>query len=332
MAAILFSIGLLSTDVIVETSALDLTAEYIGHTKKKVEGLLKDASGGLLFIDEAYNLGKGLFGKEACDTLVQAMTSEEHKSVLICIAGYNNEINKMLDANAGLKSRFTNYFQFPDWDEKDCVKCFRRLADDEDFVIEDGVLDIVRDGCGRLRQLKGWGNGRDLKKVWKESKSARSERIYSSGEIEKRILADDVKTAIDGLIQARVGKLSELSPDTDPLAELDELFRMDQIKEKLEMLKITWAVAKAEVGQNPPLGHMVFTGAPGCGKTTVARAIARVLFGLSLKPSDKLVETSGLELQGQYCGHTVKKVNDVLSEAKGKSSNQSPVPIREKSF
>ena len=315
----MFSLGLLGSDKIVETSALDLTAEYVGQTKTKVEEKLKEASGGLLFIDEAYNLGDGVFGKEACDTLVQAMTSEQYGDVLICIAGYNTEINKMLDTNAGLKSRFSNYFQFPDWEAKDCVNFFTRLAEDDDFEINDDVVEAVHEGCERLRQLKGWGNARDLLKVWKEVKSVRSERVYHSSELEKTIQVTDVKTALDALIQARIGKLTDYPSDADPLAQLDSLFRMETIKAKLQRLKKTWTVAKREGSERPNLGHLVFTGAPGTGKTTVARAIARVLFGLKLKTSDKLVETSGLELQGQYCGHTVKKVNDMLGESKGES-------------
>ena len=55
----------------------------------------------------------------------------------------------------------------------------------------------------------------------------------------------------------------------------------------------------------------------GTGKTTVARAIARVLFGMKLKPSDKLIETSGLDLQATHVGQTAPKVNDMLSDAKG---------------
>ena len=105
--------------------------------------------------------------------------------------------------------------------------------------------------------------------------------------------------------------------DSDPLAELDSLFRMEKIKSKLQRLQKTWAVAKREGDGPPSLGHFVFTGSPGTGKTTVARAIARILFGLKLKPSDKLVETSALDLQAPYLGQTAAKVNEVLSESKG---------------
>ena len=48
-----------------------MTGEYIGHTKTKVEIKLKSARGGVLFIDEAYELGKGMYGTEAITCLVK---------------------------------------------------------------------------------------------------------------------------------------------------------------------------------------------------------------------------------------------------------------------
>ena len=266
---------------------------------------------------EAYNLGQGQFGKEACDTLVAAITSKEYKDVLICIAGYTNEINAMFKANAGLKSRFTNFFQFPDWEQDDCARFFDMLASHEAFEIGDGVLEAVRNGCARLLQLKGWGNGRDVKALWKESKSNRSNRVYDGRELEKQIKLEDVKPALDGMLQARIGKLCDIPTNGNPLLELDSLFRMEGVKKKLQQLQKSWAVSKREGDSTPSLGHFVLSGSPGTGKTTVARVLAKVLFGLQLKPSDKLVETTALDLQGKYLGHTAAKVNEILEEAKG---------------
>ena len=143
IASMLFSLGLLPSDKIVETSALDLTGDYVGQTKTKVKELLNEAKGGVLLIDEAYNLGMGLFGKEACDTIVQAMTSEQFNDVVIVIAGYPYEIDQMLQSNAGLKSRFTNTFEFQDWEPEDCKEFFGMLANKKKFMLSDGVLELL---------------------------------------------------------------------------------------------------------------------------------------------------------------------------------------------
>ena len=85
MAKLMHSLGLLATDRVVEVAALDLTGEFVGHSKKKVQEAMDAARGGVLFIDEAYALG-GLdkFCKDARDTLVQLMTDERYKVQLGC--------------------------------------------------------------------------------------------------------------------------------------------------------------------------------------------------------------------------------------------------------
>ena len=70
MASILYELELLATNNIKETSGLDLTGQYLGQTKEKVKSILGEAKGGILFIDEAYELGKGMYGVEAMTTLL----------------------------------------------------------------------------------------------------------------------------------------------------------------------------------------------------------------------------------------------------------------------
>lgn len=61
----------------------------------------------VLFIDEAYRLSEGHFAKEAMDELVGLLTQDTFRGKLIVIlAGYTDEINKLLAVNPGLSSRF----------------------------------------------------------------------------------------------------------------------------------------------------------------------------------------------------------------------------------
>ncbi|KAG3091235.1 hypothetical protein PI125_g17482 [Phytophthora idaei] len=75
------------------------------QTKTKVTEKLVEAKGGLLFIDEAYELGKGMHGEEAMTTLVAAMTDPSYAGMVIVIEGYAKDMDVMLNRNAGLKSR-----------------------------------------------------------------------------------------------------------------------------------------------------------------------------------------------------------------------------------
>ena len=89
-----------------DTTTLPLSGEFVGQTKKKVQAKLDAARGAVLFIDEAYELGKGAYGEEAITTLVAAMTDPEYKLVVI-IAGYPQDMEQMLAKNVGLKSRYS---------------------------------------------------------------------------------------------------------------------------------------------------------------------------------------------------------------------------------
>jgi AAA+ superfamily predicted ATPase len=79
MAALLHSFGLLPTDKLVETSALDLTGEFVGQSKSKMQEKMDEARGGVLFIDEAYELGVGSYGNDVMTKLVQLLTDERYE-------------------------------------------------------------------------------------------------------------------------------------------------------------------------------------------------------------------------------------------------------------
>ena len=211
IANILFSLGLLPSSKITETSALDLTGDYLGQTKTKVNKALKDSKGGVLFIDEAYNLGLGPYGVEACDTIVQGMTSEEFRDVVIVIAGYPADIDDMLNRNAGLKSRFTHFFEFPDWEPEDCAAFFKQRGASEGFEVGTCVVEEFKQGCVELKSLNGWGNGRDVKKIWDEAKAERANRVCDTPEIERSLQLSDLQLAMSSMVAARKPKVSRIS-------------------------------------------------------------------------------------------------------------------------
>jgi stage V sporulation protein K len=111
------AMGILSKGHLIEVERADLVGEYIGHTAQKTREMIKQSQGGVLFIDEAYSLARGGerdFGKESIDVLVKAM--EDYKDDLILVlAGYPDEMEWFLKSNPGLRSRFPNHIEFPDY-------------------------------------------------------------------------------------------------------------------------------------------------------------------------------------------------------------------------
>jgi len=205
ITSILYGLKLLNCNRFKETSALKLTGEYVGQTKKKVEEQLKDAKGGVLFIDEAYELGKGSFGEEACTSLVAAMTDPEFVGTVIIIAGYKQQIDAMLNTNAGLKSRFTEFFDFPDWRKEDCLHWFKQRAETASFIMDDTAFAVLDSGFDELISLPGWGNARDVDKLWKAALKERASRVVASEhkELERTLQEVDLRVAMNAIVVSR---------------------------------------------------------------------------------------------------------------------------------
>ncbi|TPX59440.1 hypothetical protein PhCBS80983_g02469 [Powellomyces hirtus] len=224
MAQILFELDLIGTDKVVETSGLDLTAEFVGQTKAKVTEKLEEGRGGVLFIDEAYELGIGPYGQEAMTTLLAAMTDPVYKGMVIVVAGYQEDMDTMLNRNPGLKSRFNHYMAFRDWESEHCCQYFKDQAAKKHYHVDDAALDLLSTGFQTLRTLEGFANGRDVVSIWKDVLRQRACRVTTTGNTAKTIITQDVRTALDDMIAARQPRGKSRAEDASLREQLNGLF------------------------------------------------------------------------------------------------------------
>lgn len=135
--------GILRNGYFFEYSARDLCGEYIGQTAPKTSAICRDAYGSVLFIDEAYALYQGDdrnsdYGREALTTLVSEM--ENHRDdMVVVMAGYKDDMNKLMEGNAGLRSRMPFLLEFESYDRKQLYDIFmsfvkKHFAYDEEFA------------------------------------------------------------------------------------------------------------------------------------------------------------------------------------------------------
>lgn len=116
----------LATANIIEYSATDLIGEYVGQIRPRVLKFLDKALGRVLFIDKAYRLGKGHFSKEIMDKLVDFATKDKYyKKFVIILAGYTDNINRLISTNAGLSSRFPKVIDFRSLNPPKCMDLFK---------------------------------------------------------------------------------------------------------------------------------------------------------------------------------------------------------------
>ena len=119
MAPIFHQMGVISKGGLIVADRTTLVGKYIGHTEDKIKQLLSDARGNVLFIDEAYSLcddtnDRRDYGYRAVECLL-ATLSQKNPDMVVILAGYKDEMERLMGANTGLMSRFPNVFHFDDY-------------------------------------------------------------------------------------------------------------------------------------------------------------------------------------------------------------------------
>ncbi|MCP4124495.1 MAG: AAA family ATPase [Bacteroidetes bacterium] len=193
LARIYKHLGYISNGHLVETDRAGLVAGYIGQTAIKVDEVVTTALDGVLFIDEAYALDRGDqgrdFGNEAVETLLKRM--EDHrKDLVVIVAGYPNEMERFIESNPGLQSRFNRYFKFNHYNGEELLNIFKLFANKADFVLDSEAeekLSFIFDGMFADKD-EHFGNARVARNLFEEIVARQANRIVSIKELSKEVL------------------------------------------------------------------------------------------------------------------------------------------------
>lgn len=173
------AVGVVDKGHLVETDRSKLVAGFVGQTAIKTRETLEASLGGMLLIDEAYALARGGdndFGLEAIDTLVKFM--EDHRDDLaIVAAGYTAEMADFIDANPGLKSRFTRTISFPDYTDDELAAIFLALGERSQYVCSDDALARVRHFISAEPRSRGFGNARFVRNLFETAIAHQAQRV-----------------------------------------------------------------------------------------------------------------------------------------------------------
>lgn len=184
------NIGVLPKGTFKKVTRSDLIAGYLGQTAVKTRDVIKEALGGVLFIDEAYALGnpekKDSFAKECIDTLCEAL-SDNKDNLMVIIAGYEKELKEsFFSSNPGLDSRFTWRFKIDEYTAEDLYNIFLKKVADIDWEI-DANSKITVEWFKRHKETLTFF-GRDIETILAKTKIAHSRRVFCRPEVEKRRL------------------------------------------------------------------------------------------------------------------------------------------------
>ena len=260
-------LGLLPSGHLVEVRPGDLIGQHIGDSEANMRKAIDRARGGILFIDEAYGLNPKIEGgqedpyrKGMLEVLVGSITAK-NADFAVVMAGYPDDMQRMLKANEGMNSRFGIQIHIEDYTDEELKKIFHLEARKQGCQVSEELDgELLRLIAGYHVDKEDWGNAREMEKLVNHMK----ENAKETGScLKPEHIPEDLRHYITGEREA------------DAEARLNEMIGLQEVKNSVRRYK-----NRAKLGKNDKktLDHFIFVGNPGTGKTTVAN-----LFGLILK-------------------------------------------------
>lgn len=202
------SLGLLSKGDVIYTERSRMVGRYIGETEQNMRAILQQAKGNVLFVDEAYTLcdtdeDRKDFGYHALESLLTVL-SQKNPDMIVIFAGYEKEIERMLNANQGLKGRFPHHFKFEDYTADELMQIARQIIGKEEYELdgeaEKRLLETIEDSVSHKDEE--FSNARWLGYYVDAIITAVGDRLLSSEEKLSRsvcctITSADVNTAYE---------------------------------------------------------------------------------------------------------------------------------------
>ncbi|MDY7085802.1 MAG: right-handed parallel beta-helix repeat-containing protein [Actinomycetota bacterium] len=334
--SVLAELGILSKGHMVEAARADLVGQYIGSTAIKTTELVTKALGGVLFIDEAYTLSSGTggagpdFGQEAIDALMKMM--EDHRDELVVIvAGYSELMERFLESNPGMASRFTRTVEFPNYSVDELVTITSNLCGKHYYELTDDAVDALRDYFTRIPKNSTFGNGRVARKLFEAMINNQASRLALAPPAKdnelNRLTALDLAPELELLENLPVEQSGQPDVAGNPAGAVNATRSWRRVCSLVGATPVRDAVGEALLqvcelrNRRRAYGkqaNVLLTGPAGSGRSEFARLYAAGLSELDLLPVGQLIRVgTGRELAPQWPGQTRSLVDAAMADAEG---------------
>ena len=315
VAKMLKELGVLKEGQLIETDRGGLVSEYVGKTAQKTKDVFYSALGGVLFIDEAYSLSStNSFDREAIDTLIKLI--EDHAGdIVVILAGYKKEMRDFMKNNSGLQSRFNIVMDFPDYSLEELYKIIKLQADKKGFSIDPSAESTIMACLDKeIKKTEYSGNGRLARNLLEAAIRKQTERLSASQDYSNEELItlrasdfekENLRKVAEGFdLEQSMESVVGLESVKDYFRSLEALIKLNKAREELGI-----------ISESNQTLHMVFTGNPGTGKTTMARILGNLLYDMGLLSGSNFIETDRAGLVAGYVGQTAIKTKEVIDQA-----------------
>lgn len=325
MGKLLKAAGVLKSGHFVEVKMGDIVGEHYGEAERLTKEKCTEALGGVLFLDEAYELinrDSSKTGKFASDyaervykTIMNFMYDQHKSDLCVIFAGYPNEMELFQKADPGMKRRITKTINFPDYSDSELMQILESMAEKKGYKISSGYWTAAQKALLHMKRSSShFGNAGEVDELLKASiQKWESE----DGDDQDNILTEEHLPA-EYRFWAKTTEQMQADYE-QAMTELENMIGLKPVKEQINKLFIT---ILGEKKRNPMAtdtapGHYVFSGNPGTGKTDVAKKMGKIFKALNLLTKDTVEVVKAPDLLAGYVGQTAAKTEQILEKAKG---------------
>jgi AAA+ superfamily predicted ATPase len=313
VARLFNALGLLRKSEPKEVIASEIISSNVGESGENMRRIIEEARGGVLFIDEAHQMGdkESHQAKEIINALVPLSLNLRNELVII-LAGYADQMHALFEMDPGMPRRFPDHghIMFNNFTQDELWRIFQGELSRRGYTMEQALLQRTRNLLDKRSKRPSFGNAGGAINLVNEIIERNS---ANSPEGRKTIIADDLPPLV---------KRNQIMAD-EAWQELNAMLGMATVRDKLRAIidGIRYDLEEEEHGTGTGdvvlhPGNMRFVGPPGTGKTTIARLMPKLLHGIGCIDRPVFVEISPGALRGQYLGSAGIIVRNKVAEAR----------------
>ena len=208
MGQILWKLGFVRKGHLVVASRDDLVGQYVGHTAPKTREVLKRAMGGVLFIDEAYNIyrldNERDYGQETVEMLLQVMENDRQDLVVI-MAGYKDKMNRFFGDVPGISSRIAHHLDFPDYSLDELMGIARLMLVTQRYRFSPDAEKAFEEYIALRKEQENFANGRSVRNALERLRMRQAIRLFEAANRGRALTKGDLVTIeAEDIMQSRV--------------------------------------------------------------------------------------------------------------------------------